>query len=90
MFGYKNNVYVFLKRENTRMLSKRIPNCYTHLKKVIKCVKGNRRMRSHVTASARSHVTKADAVTCHEGGCGHMSRRRMRSHVTKADAVTCH
>ena len=55
MFGYKKNIYAFLKRENTRMLSKRIPNCYnytladaskcfpncyTNLKKVIKFVKG--------------------------------------------------
>ena len=30
MFGYEKNVYVFLKRENTRMLSKRIPNCYNY------------------------------------------------------------
>ena len=39
MFGYENNVYVFLKRENTRILSKRIPNCYNYtLADVPKCI----------------------------------------------------
>ena len=30
MFGYEKKIYAFLKRENTRMLSKRIPNCYNY------------------------------------------------------------
>ena len=38
----------------------------------------------------RSHVTKADAVTCHKGGRGHMSQRRSRSHVTHTGSHVTH